>query len=269
MVAAIFVLSLSPLAMAGFFSSEDIIIQQTETGQIDWVKGVIRSKGAVYETLGDTAKNKAVENMKTLRQAKIEAMRNMIETMKTIRVDSSSTIGQQMEESGYVRKRMHEVVKKAKIVDKSHLSGGGIEIEIELPLKGFLTEIMIQSSSKVDISTGGELLYTGLIIDAGGINLNPALSPKILSDSGKEVFSADIVKRGALIASGLVGYSSDISYAETSSRVADKPLIVRALRRSGANGSDVVISAEDASRIRKLSGNLNWLTECRVILVID
>ena len=268
-ISALFFLSLSHRAEANIFGTEDLVIQETETGQIDWVKGVVRSKGAVNEDVPDNTNNVAVKKMKTLRQAKIDAMRNMIETIKLIKVDSSSTVGNYMEGSSFIRKRMHSIVKRARIVDKNPLSEGGMEVEIELPLKGLLTETMIQSSSDVEITKSGEELYTGLIVDAKGLDINPALSPKILNEHGREVFSASIVKRDTLLNKGLVSYSSKISFAETNSRIGDKPLIIRALRKSGINGTSVVISLADAAKVRNPSINLTWLTECRVIIVID
>lgn len=265
----VFLLTLSSSVMADLFGSEDLVIQKTDTGEIDWVKGVIRSKGTVSESSPDNTNNSAVKSMKTLRQAKVNAMRNIVETMKSVRVDSGSTIGNYMAGSDYIRKRVHEVVKKAKITEKDELSEGGMEVEIELPLKGLLTETMIQSSSDVELPTGGEELYTGLVIDATGLDLNPALSPKILNEYGKEVFGSSFAKRQALLNKGLVAYSSKVSFAEASGRVADKPLIIRAIRKSGMNGSNVVISAEDAAKVRNPSSNQGWLAECRVIIVTD
>ncbi|MDH3973528.1 MAG: hypothetical protein OEV42_04530 [Deltaproteobacteria bacterium] len=266
---ATFLLPLSYAAKANASGAEDHFIQETERGQIDWVKGVVRSKGATYESATDNSANVAVKKMKTLRLAKIEAMRNIIETMKSIRVDSSSTIGNYMEGSSYIRKKMHEIVRAAKVIEKNPLDDGGMEITIELPLKGLLMETMIQGGSDVKLPARGEELYTGLIIDARGLELKPALSPKVLNEYGRAVFSTSVVKRGALLSRGLVAYSSKVEYAERSSRVADRPLLIRALRKSGLNGVNLVISREDEAKIKDPSSNMSWLAECRVILLID
>ena len=266
---AILLFSAAFPVQAGILGADDTIIEKTEYGEIDWVSGIIRAKGAVEEAPGDATTNVAVKKLKILRMAKMNAMRNIIEGMKSIRVDAGSTIGNYMEGSDYIRKKMHAIVRKAKIVEKNDISDGGIEIGIELPLKGLLMETMIQNSSDVEISISGEELYTGLVVDATGLDINPALSPKIVDENGREIFGASYAKRGALLAKGLVAYSSKVSYAETDSRVADNPLIVRGLRKSGIHGTNVVISREDGAKIKNTDSNLNWLTECRVIIVID
>jgi len=265
----ILLLGMALPAQTDELGTDDTLVEITGFGETDWVSGTIRARGVVEEGVSGNTTNVAVNKLKTLRKAKIKAMRNAIEAMKSIRIDAGATIGNYMEGSEYIRKKMHGIMKKSRIVEKKELSQGGIEVEIELPIQGLLMETMVQYSGDIEISTSGEELYTGLIVDTTGLNVNPALSPRIINENGREIFSASYAERSIMLSEGLVGYSSNVSFAEVDSRVADDPLVVNALRRSGTQGTDIVISREDAAKILAKGSNLSWLKECRVIIIID
>jgi hypothetical protein len=65
-----------------------------------------------------------------------------------------------------------------------------------------------------------------------------------------------------------VGYHNNMNQARANERVAGNPLVVRALRTTGANGCDLIISSADAARIRQAAGNVSFLDECRVMIVL-
>jgi hypothetical protein len=46
-------------------------------------------------------------------------------------------------------------------------------------------------------------------------------------------------------------------------------LAIKALKATGRNGTDVIISKQDAARIRSTAKNLKMLSECQVVLIID
>ena len=52
-------------------------------------------------------------------------------------------------------------------------------------------------------------------------------------------------------------------------RVGSTPGKVKAVKASGQNKTDVVLSDDDAADIRSASQNLKFLSECRVIFVVD
>jgi len=55
----------------------------------------------------------------------------------------------------------------------------------------------------------------------------------------------------------------------TNERVADRPLVVKGIKVSGRNRSDVVVSDFDAKAVQELMKTLKFLSECRVMIVVD
>ncbi|MEJ2627942.1 MAG: hypothetical protein P8078_05250 [bacterium] len=68
---------------------------------------------------------------------------------------------------------------------------------------------------------------------------------------------------------GMVGYEKNIDRAAHNDRVADNPLIVKALEASGQNGTDVVVSEADAIKIHNAAANMNFLEHCKVMFILD
>ncbi len=112
-------------------------------------------------------------------------------------------------------------------------------------------------------------VYTGLIIDARGLDARPALSPVILNESGYEIYSADFVQPQLVSRSGVVVYEKGIERAHQSTKVSDSPLVVTAIGTTGANKADIIISNDDANRIQQSNANSNFLTKGNVLIVLD
>jgi hypothetical protein len=113
-------------------------------------------------------------------------------------------------------------------------------------------------------------VFTGLIIDAKGLGVRPAMAPKVLDEAGKEVYGSLYVSRDFAVKFGMAGYAKTVDdAAKNVDRVGKTPEKIKAIKASGANTCDVVISAGDADSIRSSAKNLKFLQECRVIIVVD
>jgi len=112
-------------------------------------------------------------------------------------------------------------------------------------------------------------VFTGLVIDARGLKARPAMSPKILDESGKEVYGSLNVDREYAIQQGMSGYARDLNAAQSNARVTNNPVSLKGLRTEGPGRSDIVISNADANKIRGAAENLSFLKQCRVMIVLD
>ncbi|MDH7500414.1 MAG: hypothetical protein QHH30_08520 [candidate division NC10 bacterium] len=113
------------------------------------------------------------------------------------------------------------------------------------------------------------LLVTGLVVDARGLGLKPALLPRILGEGGGEIYSTRQVSRQGAIEQGLVGYTRDVSAAQRNIRVTDKPLLVKGIRASGKEKTDVIILDTDAAAVVAGTSASHFLEKSRVIIVYD
>lgn len=114
------------------------------------------------------------------------------------------------------------------------------------------------------------LVFTGLIIDAKGLEVKPAMAPKVLDEAGNEVYGSLYVSREFAVKYGMSGYAKSVENAAKSvDRIGKTPAKFKAIQASGANKCDVVLSNADANAIRSSAKNLKFLQECRVIIVVD
>ena len=111
-------------------------------------------------------------------------------------------------------------------------------------------------------------VYTGLIFDAQHLSFIPSASPKIIDEDGREVYGSAYVGKEWVERQGIVGYAKSLNEAKANQRVAENPLVIKATKVSGANNRDLVISNEDARKIRELAKNINFLDRAKVIIVV-
>ena len=111
--------------------------------------------------------------------------------------------------------------------------------------------------------------FTGLIIDATGLGVRPAMAPKIIDENGNEVYGTGYVSRDYAVQIGVVGYEKDLNRAKSNERVTDNPIVVKGIKASGSNKADIVISNMDASNVSASAKNLNFMEQCKVMIILD
>ena len=113
-----------------------------------------------------------------------------------------------------------------------------------------------------------DIPYTGLIIDARGLELEPALYPTIVSEQGNEIYSSLFISREFAVQYGVCTYICSMDKAIREKRIGPHPLIFKALRKSSDENASVVISMADTKQIEKATERHIFLKECRVIIVM-
>jgi hypothetical protein len=161
------------------------------------------------------------------------------------------------------------------VMDKKYMSDGSVEVTVGMKLTGALADSLLPKTPPTPptgiVTTPGATgqTFTGLIIDARGLGIRPAMAPKILNEDGKEVYGSAWINRDWAVREGMAGYLRDPLQAQQNPRVTDKPLTVKALKASGDARVDVVISNADAAMIHGASQNLSFLEKCKVIILVD
>ncbi len=109
--------------------------------------------------------------------------------------------------------------------------------------------------------------YSGLIIDAREIDVKPALMPKVLDEKGSVIYSSANMQKEDAVKTGVVGYAKEVDAAKKHPRVTETPIVIAALKGSGENRSDVVISDRDSGIITTTEPALGYLKKGRVMIV--
>lgn len=260
------------VAYADLFDGGNQVVESLGTGEVNWSANAIRAVGSGAPS--SDAPNVAVARLGAERAAKLDAMRNLLETVKGVRIDSQTTVVNFTTQSDTINSRVEGIVKGARVVKTRYLSDGGVEVIVEMPIPGGggLADTVygnIPTLGTVSVPKVGNPVFTGLIIDARGTGARPAMSPKILDEDGKEIYGSAYVSREFAIKQGIVGYAKNVNAAKQNERVAANPIVVKGLKTTGAGSSDIVISNIDAAGLRDASKNLSFLEQTRVIIVVD
>jgi hypothetical protein len=174
-----------------------------------------------------------------------------------------------------IRTKVQGFLDRSNVADIAYMSDGSVEATVVMSLKGGFANLVLPESITTIQPIGQtqadarDTVYTGLVIDCRGFRIKPALSPKVLDESGNEVFGSAYVSREYATSQGMVGYARDLAAAQTNEKVADNPLTVKGIRTVEDGDSDIVISNADAALIRGAAENLSFLKQCRVMIVLD
>lgn len=238
---------------------------------INWEAQIVQATGigAINPKLPRPAQRAAA-----LRAARMDALRNLIETIQGVHVTSRTTVREQMLESDVVRSKVEGWARNFRQVGPPrYLSDGTVEVDYAMPVNDPLRDALIPSSEEEGYSLAGEpppatAHYTGLIVDTKGLHIQPALSPRIMDQRRREVYGPSFVDREYAIEIGVVGYAKSLEQAKADPRVGDHPLIVKAIK-TGPQRVDVIIADTDAEVIHQVVENGDFLKECRVMFLVD
>jgi len=292
---AILVLSLTLLIGLGGYAQEEagvtgstlvevVTVVEEMIGHIDWEEGYIYAVGdGVPPT---DAISPAQARVRAKRAAIDTAYARLLEMAEAVRVDTESTTVNYINESHVVATRVSGLIQNAEIVTLRHFEDGSYQIKMRMPIKGreglasVVLPVQMEKAMRIgiayEISTEhiseavepGEA-YTGLIVDARGLEVQPAMYPRLITMAGEVVYDLMSANPNAVIEKGLVEYSLDMEVTEKSPRVGGTPLIVEAISVSGEYGADIVLTEEDAQKILSLDVINTFFGEAKVIIVVE
>ncbi len=256
-------------------TTKDVIDSVGSTGKVDWTTGVITAVG--IGTPPAQPANPTQARAMADRAAQVVAYRNLLEAVKGVRVDSTTTVENFIVASDVIKTQVNGIIQGATVMDKKYMPDGSIEVTVGMKLSGALAEALLPKTPLTPptgltgtLTPGAQgQLYTGLIVDGRGLGVKPAMAPKILNEDGKEVYGSAWINRDYAVREGMVGYMKDPAAAQADPRVTDKPLMIKALKVSGDGRVDTVISNADAALLHNASQNLSMLEKCRVIILVD
>jgi hypothetical protein len=250
-------------------------VETFENGKIDWTTGVVEAIGIGAPPAKPI--NMAQARAMAKRAAVIVARRNLLEIIKGVRIDSMTLVKDFVVQSDIIRSQVDGYLERSQIIDIAYMSDGSVEATVAMNMRGGFANLILPKSikpippieqPKAPPAEPGEV-YTGLVVDSKGFQIKPAMSPKIMDESGNEVYGSSYVSRDYAISQGMAGYAKDLTAAQTNERVTNNPLTVKGLRTADTGDSDIVISNADAAKIKRTAENLAFLQKCRVMVVLE
>lgn len=267
----------SLLVSQGLAQIQPIVSGEKGDGKVDWAERSISATGIAAP---NPDLPEAAQRAGAIRAATLIALRNALETVKGIYLNSTTTVENFMTTSDQIRTSVSGYVMGFEQQGRTkYMSDGSVEITVSIPLDGIgnlgekLYGDAVSDKPSVTKFEGAkarkEQVFSGLVIDCSGLQVKPALSPKVIDEDGREVYGSAYVTREWAVKHGIVGYAKEVGAAAKLSRVGSSPGKIKALKAKGDNKTDIVISNDDAAAVRSAAKNLKFLSECRVVLVID
>ena len=262
-------------------TSKDLI-ESLPTGSINWTKGVVEAKGLFFSNHPFVQDSPALA---PLQQAQRMAAENALHTLERIQVDATRRIADMALLNVDIGARLKKMAENAHLIHEVQLPGGTLEATVRIDLLGGLAQMIlpeeikqletikplfsVSASRAREADNLSESTYSGLIVDARGIGAQPAMAPLLVDENGKQIFGSAFASREYAVQYGMCEYVRSPDSANRMVRIGLQPLMVKGLRTFNERSCDIIISNADAARLRDASAHLDFLKQCRVMIVLD
>lgn len=122
------------------FNSSDAI-ETVGQGTINWTIGEVYATGIGAPPAN--AVNPGQARAMAERAAMVVALRNLLETVKGVRVDSETVVEDFVTKTDIIRTRVDGIVRGAMPVKKQYLSDGSVEITVSMRMKGAFLNVIV------------------------------------------------------------------------------------------------------------------------------
>jgi hypothetical protein len=272
-----FILTLTVMltfSVIGYADNSTEVIELKENGSINWTRGVVQAKGiGIPPTkMPESSRSRTA----ALTDARFNAIHIILKIIKELRINDNAVVGDYAIQDPAIMSKIENMVKNAKVVKKEYLTDGTVKIIMEVNLRGGFSQLILPKDIKpldsialVTMNKTSSPAFTGLVVDARGLDIKPVMVPRILDENNQEVYGSAFVSREYAVQLGMNGYARNLEEVLNNQRVAHHPLVVKGLKTLGPGGSEIVISNADASKLRSSSESLYFMKKCRVIIVVD
>ena len=265
----------------------DVCVEDALNGCIDWTDGVIYTVGRGVPN--EQFKSQAQRKYSALRAAELVAQRNLLQIVSGVRIDAESTVESGVLTGDRIKSKVAGRLRNVQRVGSPIYEDDGTAAVVVRYFMRDLNNILLRKklsgkpavppvTSASETSTGeagktdaanDSAIYSGLILDARAFDVAPALAPKVIDESGREIYGSAYVDRDFVLKHGMMGYSKDLEKAKSNDRIKGNPLVVKPVQSTGNNNANVVISNADGEKITGLYRTQSFLREARVMMILQ
>jgi hypothetical protein len=251
-------------------------ITQYEHGQVNWSTGTIQATGKASPL--EKGINESPDAI--LGKAKLDARGNLINILNRIAFEKESETSPPPGDT--LMAGIETLAMDAAIAEQHFTSDRAMEVTLETNMfGGFLQLVLPEEIGEIPplkiippkndalIKPPVQEQYTGLILDARGLGIQPVIDPVIVSEQGNEIYSARFISREYAVQGGVCQYACTQALPLVAEKTGPTPLIIRGLRKGGKTNQFIVISKSDAETIEKTAERHWFMKQCRVVIVLD
>lgn len=270
------------------FSFQGYVQNVGEGGTIAWGSGEV----AVVRSLVTEEGGEAVQlTPLSVRRAATSARKQMLDMIMSVRINAKRTVSAYISDDDELAARVRGVIQNSPMERPALFEDGG-DVRVFEAFRGKLAELILpttiqfQSGIPPKLATSMEQnldytseapehvgdaanSYSGVIIDARGLKVTPALVPVVYGQDGIGVYGAFLVSRASAINNGVVTYATTIDPAALKERVGPRPLTVKAQSAFGSWRTDIIVPTSMGLLVHETMRFGDAADNCRVVIVID
>ncbi|OGR31669.1 MAG: hypothetical protein A3J80_09040, partial [Desulfobacula sp. RIFOXYB2_FULL_45_6] len=202
----------------------DDCITRFDTGTVNWTTGKVTAVGKA----SPAGKSRAAKESVSL-FARADAVKNIIDALGQIKINNGLSVYEYAAEKNVILAGLEKTAREAIVSKQVYTSALAVEITIETSIfGGFLQLILpeeIRQIPKINpeinpkaVPEIGKSRYSGLIIDARGLGIEPVLDPVIISEQGHEIYSSAFISREFAVQRGVCKYVCNLDHAQRDER---------------------------------------------------
>ena len=262
------------------------LIEVRGNSTIDWTRGIVAARGIGDSTTYSYYKKSQKPREQTIAEAINKARHNLLETIVGLRINTENRVIDIVENYPFVMSQLKEMTYQAPEAHnlRRYLFDGSVEVWSQIKLNGSFTQLILppdirqiesikqvmpdKKTTHLGTNLRSSQTYSGMVVDARGLQAIPVIAPRIFDENLEEVFGPTYASREFAVQKGIARYTTNIWQAKSDLRVSDNPLVVKALKTIWPGRCDFIISNTDADKLRSASEHLMFLRECKVIIVL-
>lgn len=247
-------------AWIGLALAIDPVVEPVGEGTINWTTLELLAGARGRPTSG------AMLNLETLEDdARGRLGPTMLELARKVRVDSTRTVGDLLAADDEIAVRIDDNLSLWEVYEVRYFTSGSVEIEGALPLQGLLRPALVRAAGGKERESPPTGSTSGLVVDARGLAVSPAVAPRILGPDGV-LYGLEVLTEASASSRSPVVYVTDPADVAASRRAGAQPVFVRAAEV--VDGTDLRLGAEDAARVVEKASAAPFLLHGNVVIVV-
>ncbi|MFZ5482222.1 MAG: hypothetical protein ACOZNI_36005 [Myxococcota bacterium] len=238
------------------------VVEELDGGHVDWTRLQLVASATGEPASGAVATPEVMEG-----DARSKLGPRMLELARRVRVDASRTTADVLDARDAVADRVADNLALWEVYEVRYFTSGRVEMEGALPLQAWLRPALADWAAGEERPTTGDAAVTGLVVDARGLAVKPALAPRIEDAAGEALYTIQTLTELAASQRGPVVYVRDPADVHAARRAGEAPLVVRAA--GVADGTDLVLGEEAARKVRDAAAQAPFLLHGNVVVVVD
>lgn len=248
-----------PLDNRIFFSSKST---RVGPGTVNWSDLVLSASAFAEPAAGAFGEATVIEQ-----QARTRLGPDILQAAQELRITSDISAGDILKSGETQSRLLDQELSSWQVVEARYYASKRIEIDGELDLVAWLKPVL-NAMALADVPQGkARSNNTGVVIDARGVSLEPAIAPRILAPSGESIFGIEAMNALVARKRAPVVYVTSPADPRCVRRAGAEPLLVRAV--SSKDGVDIVLAPDDAIRMKTTLMDPWIAAEGRLAVVVD